>query len=259
MMTNTTAWTDGELSIPPPPPPHPVQRLRALRALRALLADPQQTEKAFEVFIALNGGDEERSFQRLVARPDGRRLIAQRPSLLHQLSDRGALAALPDGSFGRAYLAYLERTGLDPTGLVKLKAQMEAHAKAIGEHLAVLDPAREWVRVRSLLMHDLWHVLTDYGTDGLGEAALLAFSYAQLPERANRLLTVGAAARAALSFGPGMLRYLHQAWRRGRHAVWLPALPYEELLAKPLDAVRALADIAPAAVAHPGGILRADL
>jgi hypothetical protein len=33
--------------------------------------------------------------------------------------------------------------------------------------------------------HDLWHVLTGYGTDEFGEAAL-AFSYAQVPARANR-------------------------------------------------------------------------
>jgi ubiquinone biosynthesis protein COQ4 len=246
------------VEVPPPPPPRPVEWRRALRALRELLVDPDRTEKAFELFVALDGGDEERTFQRLLADPRGRRLIAERPCLLSPLADRSALATLPAGSLGRAYLAYLDRTGLDPAGLVSLKAEMEDQAKRMGQDLPVLDPIREWFRVRGILTHDLWHVLTDYGTDRLGEAALLAFSLAQLPGRANRLLVFGAAWRCVTERGPGFLRYLHRAWRRGSRAVWLPALPYEALLAQPLDAIRATARIEPAAVAHPGGILRGE-
>ena len=32
-------------------------------------------------------------------------------------------------------------------------------------------------------MHDLWHVVTGYGRDELGEACLLAFTYAQNKNR----------------------------------------------------------------------------
>src|SRR5260221_12856059 len=98
-MNATDAASPGSpvepIEIPPPPPPRPVQWRRAVRALRALLADPDQTEKAFEVFLALDGDQEERNFQRLLAHPDGRRLAAARPCLLSRLSDRSALAALP--------------------------------------------------------------------------------------------------------------------------------------------------------------------
>jgi ubiquinone biosynthesis protein COQ4 len=243
------------LDVPPPPPAHRVEWRRAVRALRALLADPEQTEKAFEVFLTLDGGQDERMFQRLVSTPQGRRLAAERPSLLDRLSDRAALAALPDGSFGRAYLVYLDRAGFDPGGLVRLKDQMEAHAHSIGEQLPVLDPLRDWLRVRGIVMHDLWHVLTDYGTDGFGEAALLAFSHAQLPGRASGLLVVGAALRCVAEYGVGFVPYLFRAWRRGRRAAWLPELPYESLLAEPLADVRRRAAITPSEQAHPGGIL----
>jgi ubiquinone biosynthesis protein COQ4 len=245
-------------ALPPPPPVRPVEWWRAVRAVRALLAHPEQTEKAFEVFLALQGDQEEVVFQRLVAEPPGARLAARRPSLLDRLSDRAGLDALPAGSFGRAYAAYLDRTGFHPDGLVKLKAEMEAYAASIGEELPALDATREWFRVRGILLHDLWHVLTDYGTDEVGEAALLAFSYAQLPGRANRLLVLGAGLRGTAEIGLGFARYLLQAWRRGRRAAWLPALPYEELLAEPLDAVRALARIEPELVAHPNGIMRGE-
>jgi len=247
--------TPVPVAVPAPPPTRPVDWWRALSALRALLADPDQTEKAFEIFLALDGDEEERRFRRLLSDPASAPLVAARPCLLDHLTDRAGLAALPAGSFGRAYLAYLERTGLDPAGLVNLKSELEAHAAAIGEPLPMLDPAREWFRLRGILMHDLWHVLTGYGTDELGEAALLGFTYAQMGGRANRLLVVGATLRAIATLGIGFGRYMHQAWRRGRQAVWLAALPYETLLAEPLDDVRALAGITPAGVAHPAGIL----
>jgi ubiquinone biosynthesis protein COQ4 len=246
----------ADLDIPPAPPERPVEWLRAVRALRDLLNDPEQTEKALEIFLALDGAHNEAFFQRMLADPQGHRLLVERPCLLGRLSDRDGLARLPAGSFGRAYLAYLERTGLDPGGLVQLKADMELHAESIGEALPVCDPIREWFRVRGILTHDLWHVLTGYGTDALGETALLAFSYAQVPTRANRLLAIGAGVRSTIDLGVGFTRYLYHAWRRGRHATWLPALRYEDLLDQPLAAVQLAARIAPASVAHPStGIL----
>jgi len=243
-------------AVPAPPPRRPVEWRRALRALRELLDDPDHTEKAFEVFLALDGDEEEQRFQRFLANPEGARLAEQRPSLVDCLSDRAALKALPAGSFGRAYLAYLDDTGFDPAGLVKLKAEMEAHSESIGEALPVLDETREWFRVRGLPTHDLWHVLTGYGTDDLGETLLLGFTCAQVGGRANLLLLAGASVRSIQNTGVGLAREIYRAWRRGRRAAWLAALPYEELLAQPLDAVRARAGIEPADSAHPAGIPR---
>ena len=244
------------VEIPPPPPTRPVQWRRALRALRELLANPDRTEKAFEVFLAIDGDQEERAFRRFLAQPSALRLLAERPCLLSRLSDRAGLAALPAGTFGRGYLDYLDRTGFAPDGLLKVKAELETHAQSIGEEIIPLDPVREWYRQRSILSHDLWHVLTDYGTDGLGEATLLAFSLAQMPGRANRLLVVGAGVRGTVECGIGLVPDLYRAWRRGRRAAWLNALPYEALLAEPLEDVRRMARIEPSAVAHPGGIPR---
>jgi ubiquinone biosynthesis protein COQ4 len=243
----------------PPPSSRPIQWRRALRALRALLADPDQTEKAFEIFVAIGARDEERDFQRFCAHPEGGRLLRERPSLIDRLADRAALARLPADSFGRAYLAYLERTGFEADGLLQLKETLQERAESEGETGARLDPAREWYRDRSLLMHDLWHVLTDYGTDELGETALLPFAYAQLGGRANLLLTLGATARSTIDGGLSLPPYLLQAWRRGRQAVWLPVLRYETMLSKPLETVRREARIAFGRVAHPGGILRGTI
>ncbi len=237
-----------------PPPPRPIQWRRAVRALRELLAHPEQTQKALEIFMAIGAADEERGFQKFVAHPSCQALLRARPLLIDVLSNRSALARLPAASFGRAYLDYLERTGFRPDGLLRLKCELQGRAERDGEPQARLDPLREWWRDRWILMHDLWHVLTDYGTDELGEAALLPFTYAQAGGRANLLLVIGVAVRGTVEVGPSILRYLWQAWCRGRRATWLPALTYEDLLPLPLAEVRRLANLEPSEVAHPNGI-----
>ena len=244
------------IKIPPAPPTRPLQLRRALRALRELLNHPDRTEKAFEIFAAIDGNREEYNFQRFAAHPVGRRLLARRPSLVQALCDRDALSRLPAESFGRAYLDYLERTGFQPTGLIDLKNALQEQFRANGEQVIEVDSMRAWFRDRTLLMHDLWHVLSGYGTDELGEAALLPFSCAQGGGRANALLVLGVAVRGMRQAGPGFLRYLFQAYRRGRKAVWLTALPYEDLLPQPLETVRRIAAIPPPEDAHPRGILR---
>jgi len=164
-----------DTTIPSAPPRRAREWRREFRALWALLADPDDTIRAFEIFDAIDRDVEERAFQRFAADPVGRRLFAARPALAAALSDRAALAALPPETFGRAYLAYLDANGFDPLGLIHLKTELEAKLHTRDEERPRLDDARAWFRERSILTHDLWHVLTGYGTDDLGEAALLPF------------------------------------------------------------------------------------
>ena len=100
-----------------------------------------------------------------------------------------------------------------------------------------------WYADRSELGHDLAHVLTGYGADSLGETALLWFSYGAFAGRGNALLMVGAAFRTWREAGPTWPLRLLRAYRRGRNAGCLSALPYERLLAQPLDEVRRLARV----------------
>lgn len=246
------------LSIPPPPPRQPTHWRRALAELRALLANPQETERAVSLMYALGTREFERSFQRFVASAEGRALLAERPSLLAALSDREALARLPEGSFGRAYLDYLDRNGFAPSGLLDVQNRVQARWQREAG-MPVLDPLRTWYRDRVILAHDLFHVLSDYGTDELGEGTLLAFSLAQLPGRGQAFLTLGAAFEAWRALGWRFLVYDFQAWRRGRRADWLPALPFEELLPLPLGTVRRLARVSAACDAHPRGVLRGSV
>lgn len=243
-------------TVPPPPTPPAIEWRRAWRAMRRLLASPEETEQAFETIAALSGRDFERLFQRFAADPDGRALYLARPSLLATVSDRAALRALPAGSFGREYAAFMDAAGLDAQGLVEAEQKSEAATRLDG-----LDSDREWFGDRLRDMHDLWHVLTGYGRDEAGEAANLAFSFAHTPFRGIALILFGIAVnRPPEGMRRGAwLRYLFRAWKRGRSAAWLPPVRYEDLLPHPLEDVRRLLRIPPARQVHPQGIIVASV
>ncbi|HVP31167.1 MAG TPA: Coq4 family protein [Myxococcota bacterium] len=239
--------------VPPPLPRKRLDARRALRTLSELIAQPTRTEKVFELFDAVGGDDGESSFQRFLSDPEGRRLFGARSSLRARLGDRAGLAKLRAGSLGRAYLAHLDRYGLDPTGV--LDAQERARKPGDPD----TDPGRAWFFERVNLMHDLWHALTGYGADEAGEAALLAFTQAQLPTRGIGLLIAAAAWLGPWGDAFAWQRYLVRAWRRGRRARLLVAADWEALLARPISEVRAALGIEAPEVAHPGGVIEAHL
>ncbi len=201
---------------------------RGLEALRKLMDDPDSTKYAFELVDAVDPDANERHLGRLRKHPQGRRLLEEHRRLADLLCDRETLVRMPEGSFGRAYLEFIEKNHLDPAGLIELRNSLDPRG----------SPDERWIRDRALLMHDLWHVLTGCDTSDEGEAELLPFSWAQNGSRALALLTLGTAYYASKASLLALQRRMLRSWRRGRRAAWLLALPYEELLPQPLEDVR---------------------
>ncbi|MGE0787464.1 MAG: Coq4 family protein [Sandaracinaceae bacterium] len=210
----------------------PVRALEALRALGRLLRDPDRTEDAFAVVRLVDAGGIDRLFARFRQSSEGRALLRERPSLLAALSDTAGLAAMPEGSLGRTYLAFCEREGITPGGLVEASTS---------EERALLDEDRLYVADRMRDSHDLWHVITGCRTDLAGELSVLAFSTAQTQSLGVGLLALGGFLRSFTL--PRELGYqgrelVKAAVRSGRRASWLPIARWEELLPLPLDEVR---------------------
>lgn len=239
------------------PAPHaahrPIDRnwRRVLATSPALAIPTKRVAELMEFVCALSGPALERAYQEFVARPEGRHLLAERPDLPGTLADRDALAAYPENSLAAAYLAFTGRYRFDAAVFEEIHSLPE-----MGRRLGWTDDVA-WLMARGLQMHDLWHVLTDYGPDYAGEGGNVAFTNAIVQSAGTRALVGifrvfdGGIGRAR------MRRFLAEADLRGRLARRkgvLMVAPYEELLGEDIDDVREWLGILPSAVAHPEGI-----
>ena len=194
---------------------------RAWTAVQALIANPDDTEQVFRVVTAMRGKSLERGFERFKSSPTGERILREGINLLDTLQDRQRLSLYEPDSLAAVYLKFVQSEQLSADGLVE--ASHEATESIHNPHLL-----RYTNRIRD--MHDLWHALTQYGREPLGEACLLAFTYAQMRNPGAAFIVTVGARRLAKGYGRGTLRALWRAYRAGRRASWLPAQPFEELL-----------------------------
>jgi ubiquinone biosynthesis protein COQ4 len=199
--------------------------LTAIRAVRALKANPEDTSQIFVIFRALRGRSGERIFRRFADSPTGQTILREKRDLLPVLENRGALAALPDGSVGRVYLDFMEQENLSAAGLVAASQSREQD---------VVPPDVDLFRNRMRDAHDLTHILTSYGRDPLGELCLLAFMNRHSKNPGQLLIVAMSWTRLPKAARAAVL----QAWRNGAKAHWFQNLDYEALLARPLEDVR---------------------
>lgn len=209
------------------------QPVRALRAARILAADPDDLPQVFTIIEALSGNTLARLTRRMASHETGQRLLQARPDIVDLLADREALRRLPEGTLGRAYLAFVERENISPEGI-----------RVAGDLGMTNDrrmpPPLDWMHARMRDTHDLWHAATGYSGDVLGETALLAFIFAQTYNPAiGFILAIGLFKWSrAPNGGPDARRTIFDGFRRGRKAAWLPAEAWEDMLALPVSEVR---------------------
>ncbi len=224
--------TDAVSARPQPVPgTERIDVIRALRALRRLLADKEDTLAVFEIMRALNGRSTARNYHRLLATPLGGRIAYERREFAERLMDDAWLDAMPAGSVGAAYREFVRSEQLSAEGLVEISRE-GAQSRVDPPHPYM------WMGRRTRDVHDIWHILTGYGRDGLGEACLVGFSFAQIRGLGWALIGLGAASRARKARGYPMVKAMWEGYRRGRRAAWLLGEDYEALMAEPLEAAR---------------------
>ena len=200
---------------------------RAARALGKLLKDPDDLPQVFTLIDSISGTAPLRLLRGFRRDPHGKRLLKERPDITRQLCDRAYLRSLPDGSVGRAYLAFIESENISPEGIRDASDAGIAEKHDKGDMLYMKERMRD--------THDLWHTVTGYKGDVAGEIGLLAFILAQNFHLGIAFI-VGAAAVRGFSFdSTGMIV---EGYRRGRASKWLPAQDWESLLPRPLEEVR---------------------
>lgn len=210
----------------------------AFRALQRLLRDKDDTAEVFEIMRALNGDSTRKGYHKLLGTAQGGQLAYRREELAERLSDRAWLATLPAGSLGAVYRDFTDTGGVTPMGLVEVSGQTN-----IG-----LEHPVAWFGRRIRDSHDLWHVTTGYGLDSLGEACLVAFSYAQTRALGWAFIAVGAAFKSRKGPDQPYVRAIWEGYRRGKAARWLPVVDWLALLPLPIEDVRARLGLTPSPV-----------
>jgi ubiquinone biosynthesis protein COQ4 len=215
------------MSQPPKPRLHPIA---ALRAVRKLMSNGEDTQQVFLLIEALRGKTTLRQFARFRQTETGRAVLGENRRLLDRLSDRASLAVLPAGSLGRSYYDFMAAEDLSAEGLVEMS---KITRSPVSDDVTLF-------RERNREMHDLLHVVTGYGRDPLGEACLVAFSFAQTGLKGFAVIAIYAARKIARSRpDQPVRRAVFEGYRHGRSAGWLPGADWEALLAQPVEAIRA--------------------
>jgi len=217
-----------------------VQPLVAMRAMRELLNDPDDTAQVFKIIQALKGNSIQQAVKRMYRSVTGRQLMQARPDIIPVLNDREALAAMPEGSLGRAYLAFVEARDLSADGLVAASEEAPERPLPVDE---------QWVGLRLRDIHDLQHVLTGYRTDELGELCLLEFMCTQTYNRGIRFI-IFMAKRKFCSEQPALpvKACVKEARRIAQQAAWTCDIPWESRLAESLDDIRREMNLQPPAL-----------
>lgn len=202
----------------------PLRRwVRGLRAFSRVLRDPNDTLAVLEFGVHVNAGTAKKRLDRFLGDPSGRRLFEERRSIDSRSVDLDALARLPDGTLGREYARFMRANGLSPD--------------IFQAPTNVVRPEFAYFAQRMRQTHDLWHVLTGYGTDVPGEVELQAFTYAQAGIPSALLITIMGTLRL-LPYRPLHVRKALAAYRRGKATRSLPVFPWEEHWATPLADLR---------------------
>jgi len=213
---------------------HPIV---AARAMRRLLADREDTRQVFILVDALRGKSTIRQFTRFRQTPEGQAILRERRRLLDHLSDRDSLAGLPRGTLGREYHEFMSAENLSADGLVEASKIRETPPP---------DDELTLFRERSREMHDLLHIVTGYGRDPVGEACVVAFTYAQNKQLGLGVIAVFGGLNIAKKLpGQPVKRAVFEAYRHGRAAGWLIGADWEALLREPVAQIRAHFNIKP--------------
>jgi ubiquinone biosynthesis protein COQ4 len=224
---------DGTVLRHPERPEPRYRPVRAVRSFQALIKDKEDTSLVFKIFESLPSGSFMGRVRDLCLSPQGEMLRQTEPVLPEILDDHANLRRTPKGSLAHAYCDFMEAEGLSAAGLV-------AEAESLGR--TKYPDLVQWFIERSRDTHDLFHILTGYGRDALGEQCVLLFTHGQSPSQGHLLIGYAGAAnikKMVKDSAAPVVGAVRQAHRTGKGAPSLMAQPIRELLGQPLDEVRA--------------------
>ena len=194
----------------------------AVKLSKVLLKDHTKTQYIFALSHAVNGPALKRLYGKLLDTTQGGEIACDLPEFT-DLYDK--LSTCPENTVGHALLT---NQPFPLETLTKLSQRGRNNRAWINSKHPYV-----WMARRYRDTHDLFHVLTGYKTDTLGEVAMLAFSYAQqrLPSW-GILLLIG---MIKVKFHPLKIAAIIEGYYRGKKANWILGEKFDEMIFEDLD------------------------
>ncbi|KAI1796885.1 ubiquinone biosynthesis protein COQ4 mitochondrial [Ganoderma leucocontextum] len=130
------------------------------------LANPRRGDMVAALGDLTSGPVLPRLRDRMLESAEGRRILKDRPRVNSETVDMNTLALLPEGTFGNAYVTWLERCGVTPD------TREPVHY--------VDDPELAYVMQRYRECHDFYHCIVNMPVNVEAELAVKFFEFANL-------------------------------------------------------------------------------
>lgn len=198
--------------------------LKALKGFIVFANNPRQTEAAFDIADGLRHTDLYQQFIEYAhSQPPVAQIIQER--YFAPMTDLENLLKYPQDSLGYCYAAAMKLQGLRPDFYRNIN----------------IEDDYSYIAMRMRQTHDVWHIVTGFGTDSAGEAGLQAFTLAQMRSPLAGALLGAFMVSALKSSSPlsSLVDRMQQGWRMGGIAAPFIAQKWEENWEKPLSEWRA--------------------
>jgi ubiquinone biosynthesis protein COQ4 len=216
----------------------PFRAIKALYSLAMLVRDPDRLNQVFEMADALGTPEAMTPIVDRVARdPRIARAIAERHRIPRINLDE--LKKLPEGTLGRTFAEHMFANKLDPSALPDLPSsdrRSRSSTRRIGEADRIM-----FFRAHLYETHDIWHVITGFRTDLVGELGLQSFYLSQIPGPLPSLLVAVGFLRSGIydqELTNPFMEALIRGWRLGKKAQPLFGVHWDEMWEQPIEDVR---------------------
>ncbi len=209
---------------------------KALHHFGKLVEDKEDTKQVFHIIEALKGRKVQQQAERFLSTPEAQAFMLREDVLAipDMLDDHDRWSDCGPNTVALHYVRFMKREGLTANGLVEESYAWRAREERPQDQV-------EWFLSRLRDTHDLFHILTSYGRDALGEAALLGFSYEQNHNLGVKFIAYAAARQIKKTTGSSAPIYaaIKEGRRLGKSAAKLAQMDVETVMREDIDEARA--------------------
>lgn len=210
-----------------------IEYINGLKAFINFVKEPTLTDAVFDIDEGFRHTDTQRlAIEYMKSNPETQPILQER--YIGPTPDIEALLKLPENSLGYVYASKMKAANFDPEFYRKVKVEDD----------------NTYITLRLRQTHDIWHMVTGFGTDGAGELGLQAFSLAQTHRPIPVAIMAGGLLTTLLKspeYLTDIMNIIGRGYSMGVKAKPFLAQKWEEHWEKPLSEWRAELDVEPIA------------